>query len=257
MNLIILEQSDAIDNLRFVIHDHRADHIRQVLRCGVGNMVEVGLVNAGQASARIESCSPDCITLVCESFRSDTVLCPEVDIICAIPRPKALKRVLTLAATMRIRALHLVRACRVEKSYLQSPWLQPERYRACLLEGLSQGKQTRLPDVHVHDLFRPFVEDRINEFWNQGESGAVRLVADPDAQTSLHGELPQTTNQVVLAIGPEGGWVPFELSLLHNQGFHAFTLGPWILRVETAVAVAMGQIAALQAETKNRGAEPS
>jgi RsmE family RNA methyltransferase len=256
MNLIILEPQDAIESHRFAVTDHRAVHIREVLHCGVGDRIEVGLVNSGSGSARIESCDHNRITLICENLRLWEPPCPEIDMICAILRPKALKRVLTLAATMGIRAVHLVRACRVEKSYLQSPWLQPERYHSCLLDGLSQGKQTRLPAVHIHDLFRPFVEDEIPDLWPEHQSGTVRMVADPDARAPLHQVLTPATNQIVLAIGPEGGWVPFELSLLQNQGFLSFALGPWILRVETAVAVATGQIMALHAAAQDNGAKP-
>jgi len=42
---------------------------------------------------------------------------------------------------------------------------------------------------------------------------------------------------LVLAVGPDGGWVPFEADLLEKHGFRPFSLGPRILRVETAVPV--------------------
>jgi len=46
----------------------------------------------------------------------------------------------------------------------------------------------------------------------------------------------------VIAIGPEGGWVPFEIDLLQAHGFTPFTLGPRTLRVEVAVPYALGAI---------------
>uniref|UniRef100_UPI00196A0BED 16S rRNA (uracil(1498)-N(3))-methyltransferase n=1 Tax=Myxococcus sp. CA018 TaxID=2651864 RepID=UPI00196A0BED len=55
--------------------------------------------------------------------------------------------------------------------------------------------------------------------------------------------------RVVLAIGPDGGWVPFEADLLEAHGFHPFSLGPRILRVETAVPVLLGQVALLREDT--------
>mgnify|MGYP003376684016 FL=1 len=41
--------------------------------------------------------------------------------------------------------------------------------------------------------------------------------------------------KVALAVGPEGGFTDFELTLFGSAGFSAFTLGPRILRVETAL----------------------
>ena len=47
---------------------------------------------------------------------------------------------------------------------------------------------------------------------------------------------------VALAIGPEGGWVPFELELLAAQGFRPVSLGPRVLRVETVVPFLVGML---------------
>ena len=53
-----------------------------------------------------------------------------------------------------------------------------------------------------------------------------------------------------MAVGPDGGWVPFEAELLEAHGFRPFSLGPRILRVETAVPVLLGQLALLKHSLK-------
>jgi RsmE family RNA methyltransferase len=50
------------------------------------------------------------------------------------------------------------------------------------------------------------------------------------------------TTPVTLAIGPEGGFVPFEIDLLSRQGFQSVHLGPRPLRVETAVPALLGRL---------------
>src|SRR5205823_2651848 len=50
--------------------------------------------------------------------------------------------------------------------------------------------------------------------------------------------------RAVVAIGPEGGWVPFEIDLLRGRGFTPFTLGPRPLRVEVALPYALGMLRA-------------
>jgi RsmE family RNA methyltransferase len=47
-----------------------------------------------------------------------------------------------------------------------------------------------------------------------------------------------------VALGPEGGWIPFEINFLHDHGFEPISLGPRILRVESALPFVFGQIAA-------------
>ena len=65
----------------------------------------------------------------------------------------------------------------------------------------------------------------------------ARLLAHPGATSS---SARQPKPPAVVAIGPEGGWVPFEVELLEAHGFRPFSLGPRILRVETAVPYVFG-----------------
>ena len=47
---------------------------------------------------------------------------------------------------------------------------------------------------------------------------------------------------VTLAIGPEGGWIPYEIDLLANAGLQPVQLGARILRVETAVTALLARL---------------
>jgi RsmE family RNA methyltransferase len=47
----------------------------------------------------------------------------------------------------------------------------------------------------------------------------------------------------VVAVGPDGGWVPFEVALFEKAGFLPFSLGPRALRVEVAVPAVLGALA--------------
>ena len=50
------------------------------------------------------------------------------------------------------------------------------------------------------------------------------------------------TRSLTLAIGPEGGWIPYEVGLLQEAGFQPVQLGPRILRVETAVPALIARL---------------
>ena len=105
---------------------------------------------------------------------------PEIDLVCALPRPQTLKKVLITSAMMGVRSLHLIRANRVEKSYFQSPLIQAENRLPYLVEGLAQGKLTRLPQVEVHDRFRAFFEDDLPRLQLGSSPRPLRLVASQD-----------------------------------------------------------------------------
>jgi len=76
----------------------------------------------------------------------------------------------------------------------------------------------------------------------------TKLVAHPGAppiETALAGPLWGPSAPLVLAIGPEGGWIEREVDTFVARGFHPVSLGTPILRVETAVAAALGQLLVL------------
>ncbi|MFA6465072.1 MAG: RsmE family RNA methyltransferase, partial [Desulfurivibrionaceae bacterium] len=56
----------------------------------------------------------------------------------------------------------------------------------------------------------------------------------------------QPGQRAILAIGPEGGWVDFEVQHFKEQGFMAFSLGARILRVDTAVPALLAQLSLLR-----------
>lgn len=246
MNLIILTETDRIGDKQYRLSDHRAGHILAVLKLEVGDTVEVGLLNGPQGRARLESIDNDRVDLVCEELAVIPAPTPQVNLVCALPRPQTLKKILITSAMMGVRALHLVRANRVEKSYFQSPLIQPENQLPFLLEGLSQGKLTRVPDVQVHDRFRPFFEDRLSRLDGNDESSSSRLLCSTEDAGSLDTVFDPGAVRVTVAIGPEGGWVPFEIELMQSVGFKPFLLGRWTLRVEHAVTAALSQLELLR-----------
>jgi RsmE family RNA methyltransferase len=104
--------------------------------------------------------------------------------------------------------------------------------------------------VTIERRFRPFVEDEADAFW---PAPLPRLVAHPRAERNLWEVLPASgSDTAVLAIGPEGGWVPFELELLEAHGFQRFAAGQRILRVDTAMPFLIGQIALLSQRPRPR-----
>jgi RsmE family RNA methyltransferase len=242
VNLIILTENDKTIEGEYCLDDYRAEHIRDILKLKDNDILEIGLLNGPSGKARIESQKGNKIFLSCLDLHDDHDISPQIDIICALPRPQILKKVLLYSAMMGVRRLHLIRANRVEKSYFQSPLLEPKNYTSYLIEGLSQGKLTRLPEVQFHDRFRRYFEDIFPDLEKQELNNSVRLLPDPESENSLAGIFTRKAERITIAVGPEGGWVPFEIELMERLGFLRYALGRWVLRVESAIVAAIAQI---------------
>jgi RsmE family RNA methyltransferase len=153
----------------------------------------------------------------------------------ALPRPKVLNRVIASATSLGAARIVLLNAWKVEKSYWMSPRMAAENLLHQRLLGLEQAVDTVLPDLHLARLFRPFVEDELPAL----AAGSRRLFAHPGAALECPRDL---AGPVTLALGPEGGWVDAEVESFRRAGFEAVSLGPRILRTETAVAALIGRI---------------
>jgi 16S rRNA (uracil1498-N3)-methyltransferase len=242
MNLIILTEKDRIDETQFRISGERFIHITNILKSEIGNIVEVGLLNGPTGSAKIIVVNNSEIILKIIQLNEIVEHSNQIDIICALPRPQTLKKVLSICATMGVTNLFLIRSEKVEKSYFHSPLLKEENYTKFLIEGLSQGKHTTSPKVSVHNLFKKFFQEDFSKTNNY----QLKLLAHPNTDVNLsHFEVSQT-DKIVLAIGPEGGWNDFEIDFMIQNGFDKFVLSKNILRVESAVTAALAQIELLQ-----------
>lgn len=240
MNLILLFPDDFAPDGTVRLTGRRAHHVHEVHRARVGDELTVGRVNGPVGKGTVLLVAPDEVRLsvrLTEAPPSPT----GIDLLLAMPRPKVLRRVLQSAASLGARRIVLVGAQRVEKSYFDTPFLAPAEIGRNLALGLEQARDTVLPEVAVRRRFRPFVEDELEAFWPA--ASCVRLLAHPSAARGLAGCATGAPGApAVLAVGPEGGWVSFELELLEAHGFRPFGLGPRILRVETAVPFAYGQV---------------
>ncbi len=242
MNLIILTDADRLADGKYRLRGGRANHILDVLRCTSGDTVEVGLLNGPTGTARIETASSTTLILDCTFDEEPCQQKTAIDLICALPRPQTLKRVLETAGTMGVRNLHIINSKRVEKCYFSASVMQESVVRKHLVMGLSQGRNTHLPQVSVHRRFKVFFNETLDRLEAGEKHKARKLLPDPDADNYLAGAGGKFVPRIIVAIGPEGGWIPREVEMMAEKGFERFILGPWPLRVENAVVAAISQI---------------
>ncbi len=230
MNLILLEAAEL--GAPLAMGDARARHILEVLRRGVGDELDAGVVDGPRGKARVESVSKEWLHL------SFTPLVPPAEasplrLIVGLPRPQTARKVLSEAATLGVGALDFVRTDRGEPGYAQSTLWSSGEWRRHLLEGTQQAFCTRLPALtHGESLERV-----LGDLPPAAECERVALdnYESPEPFSGLLLAAPG----VVLALGSERGWTTRERALLRGAGFRLAHLGPRVLRTETAVVAAV------------------
>lgn len=237
MNLLLLSAEDFIAPDMVRVADRRHRHLLEILRAGPGQPLRAGLLNGKLGSAQVVAQSAEQTTLRVALTELPPPPAP-LTLLLALPRPKALRRLLQGVTAFGIKRIVLLNTARVDKSYWQSPFLAPVVLHEQLLLGLEQARDTLLPEVLLCPRFRPFVEDQLPQL----AAASLRLVAHPTSALPCPSAV---AGAVTLAVGPEGGFVPFEVDQLTAQGFTAVHLGARPLRVETAVPALLGRLLAL------------
>lgn len=235
MNLILLLPEDGVDGLgRVRLRGRRLGHVLEVHRAAVGDELRVGLLGGGIGVGRVLALTPEALEMEVRIDRPAPSPLP-VTLVLALPRPKALRRVLRAAASLGVKRIVLLNASRVERSYWQSPYLETAAITEQLMLGLEQARDTVLPEVLIRTRFKPFVEDELPQL----AAGTLPLVAHPDATA----DCPRNAGcAVTLAVGPEGGFIPYEIERLVCCGFTPVSLGERILSTETAVPALLARL---------------
>ncbi len=241
MNLLLVEPAEvASGRVALRDSDRRVHHLRSVLGVTVGSRIRAGIVGGNVGSAEVVSDGEGLVLALDTSVAPRPIL--PVQLVLAMPRPKVLTRVIESAAAFGVERIDLTNAWRVDKSYLHSPRLDPDALALAARFGAEQGATTHVPPIAVHLRLMPLLER-----WVAGPSEELRLIAHPDAPPI---ERTYRRGPVVLAIGPEGGWIEREVETFRERGFTPVSLGAAILRVEGAVAAALAQLDLLARTTE-------
>lgn len=234
MNLLLLEDGDFVAADRVRLSGRRLTHLNEVHRAENGDTLRVGRLGGQMGRGQLLQLDASGAELQVAFNQPPPAKLP-ITLLLALPRPKMLKRVLQSVSAMGVPRLILLNSYRVEKSFWQTPFLEPDAIREQLILGLEQARDTLLPEVIIEKRFKPFVEDRLPQL----AAGTLGLTGHP-------GDYPACPRAVVqpvtLAIGPEGGWIPYEVEKLGEAGLQPVQLGERILRVETAVTALLARL---------------
>ena len=235
MNFLLLQRAELDGAGRAILRGRRARHLQEVLRVEVGQRLRAGVIDGKIGEARVDAMTPtEAVVQVSISHHA----APVYDVLLlAVPRPKVLLRMLSHAAAMGFAEVILFRSWRVDKSWLSSRAMRPDAQREQLLLGLEQAGRTAVPRVTFFDRFKPMVEDDLPAL----DLPTQRFVAHPAASTRTRA-IGALRGPFALAVGPDGGFLPYEVDQLGAAGFYPVSMGAHPLRTETALAALWGQL---------------
>ncbi len=233
MNIILLRESDWTGGQSVCLSDYRAQHIICVIQPAVGQSLRVGLINGHTGIGTVTAI--DRATVQLEVALTDVPPARHpTRLVLALPRPKILRRILRTVAEFGVDELHLIHSYRVEKSFWQSPYLQKNKVEAALIHGLERAGDTILPIVIEHRRFKPFMEDSLSRVATQRDL----VIAHPSGEHRMQTE---EGKKRCLLVGPEGGFIDYEVELAKSLGAVVANLGNRIMSVDTAVCAVLAR----------------
>jgi RsmE family RNA methyltransferase len=239
MNIIALTANDFTDHHRdtCILQDERAVHILRTLKSVVGDTVRVGLIGDKLGNAVVTAIDTTASTVNLRISLTETPpTALPITLLLALPRPKMLGRLLRDVTSLGVKNIHFFQSDKVEKSYWQTPSLAPAYIDNKLREGLAQARDTIKPNIHLHKNMRDVMNDVLPALL-QTHQGVLADPFSPGADIAAPADKP-----LALVIGPEGGFTEDERQKFLNAGCQPLWLGSRILRVETAVHVAIGHL---------------
>ena len=238
MNRILFEPSEIRDGIA-TFGGERAAHVRDVLHGEVGQILKTGVLDGPVGTSEILSVGPEVAVRVDHGQAS---LQPWVDLVLAPPRPRVMKRLLPQLAALGVGRIVLVGAQKVEKAFWGATVLKGENYRPLLVDGLMQAGTSIVPRIELRRNFRAFLRDELDALFPSPD----RVVAHPSAEGRPSARAPRLSGapegRLLLAVGPEGGWTDAEVALLEEKGFRRYSLGPRILRTDTATVALLAKL---------------
>ncbi len=209
----------------------QAQHLAKVLRAEAGQVFDV-VAGGFLHRAEVTSVAPDRVEfLLLEELASDHAL--PLELYLAVFKFDHLEWGIEKATELGVARIVPVLARRTEKHLAQAAVKRVERWRRIAHEAAQQSRRTSVPEVADPMALKLALR----------QAGArTRILLSETEQSATLGEVFQAHPHgadCALAIGPEGGWAPEEMALFTGHQWVHVTLGPRILRAETAALAAI------------------
>jgi 16S rRNA (uracil1498-N3)-methyltransferase len=222
-----------------VVHESRAElagedarHLRQVLRAEIGQCYELS-DNHGVYLAEIEAVGPSRVSFRVLEELAAPPPAVRVTLLLALIKFDRFEWAIEKATELGVETILPVEAERSEKGLRRAAEKRIERWRRIARESSEQARRARLPEVLPPARFEDALAGgAAYSYFLEEQAGACPILAALPARR-------EPTDAVRLLAGPEGGWTDAERALARGAGWTPVSLGPTILRTETAALAAL------------------
>lgn len=228
--------ADELSGNRAALTGAHARHLAQVLRTQIGQEFEIS-ANGEVRKGKVAHILPDRV----EFELGDRVLYipgPEVTVAISIFKFDRMEWGIEKCTELGVARIIPVVAARTEKHLASAAVKRVERWRRIARQASEQSRRASPPEI-----LEPFALKQLLEV----NAERKIVLSEIEDQLMLKSAVAPDCRSLVLAFGPEGGWKEQELAALQESGWISASLGPQILRAETAiiaaVAVAFGMLA--------------
>jgi RsmE family RNA methyltransferase len=241
MNTLIVFENE-IDNNTILFEGKRAQLYAKSL--AVNQNIRLALLGKFCARGQVKLSSTEKVLIEIKEI----IGAPErlnVSLFVAVPRPQTVKKVISLAAQVGIESLYFVRSYQTVPSYLQSKSLKNDMIQDEIIKALEQVWDSVPPKIEVLDSMKSLFTPILSE-WKHAHKNNLLLLAEPQSEVTVSiNKLiknPTSDLSVMLGIGPEKGWTAGEINQFLELGFKFVHLNKREYRVETALALLLGQL---------------
>ncbi|HSP46391.1 MAG TPA: 16S rRNA (uracil(1498)-N(3))-methyltransferase [Chthoniobacterales bacterium] len=210
-------------------------HCRNVLRLAPGDKVVLFDGGGRELTAEITSSDSSRIALrKLHEAKTPPLRC-QITLAQAIPKGKNMDLIVQKAVEIGATEIAPILSDRtVVRLDEESAAAKQAKWQTVAIEAAKQCGQNWLPRLHVPETMAQFFQQprRFDlQLIGSLQSDAVHLKKILAEYSAEHGDRP---GSVLMLVGPEGDFTPAELSLARSHGCRPITLGPIVLRVETA-----------------------
>jgi 16S rRNA (uracil1498-N3)-methyltransferase len=232
------------DEATATIEGAQAEHLARVLRAQPGMEADVvaggRVFHAQVAAVSLAGENSEVRFNLTAELEADPAL--PVTLVMAIYKFDRLEWAVEKATELGVAAIAPVIARRTEKHLAQAAEKRAERWRRIAHEASQQARRSDVPLIHAPVALGARVS---------AASADTRIVlAEQERTTTLRHAIEEAIAaagddmpRLEIAIGPEGGWASQEEALFDANGWRAVSLGPRIVRAETAAIAALAVIA--------------
>lgn len=222
--------SPLLVNSEFTLNEDGSIHLLRVLRMGINDTFSVfdGLGNEYEAVILQSGKKALCKTL--NKIERNTTSPLYIELAQVISRGDKMDFTLQKATELGVNAIYPLTSTRCSvKLDAKRMEKKEQSWQKIVISACEQCYRADVPKVHNTNNLLSFVED---------DSEIIKVTLDPYATTKLK-DLNLEKKKVRLLIGPEGGFDDSEVQKAKEHGYIGVSLGPRILRTETAALVAI------------------